>query len=323
MNKRTAKIWVFALVLCVAASFYPFLMGIRVISGMIADGSVIAENYPKYLIPYTPISLAVVFGTAVLPFSARLFKKRAFAFSAIFSIFLFFCAEFLLERLVIITETAETTLERWQMYMCYAAPSSYTTKIYSAGEMLIGDYSPAFKLHFYIISVILILSILGCVYGFADETSVNRTRKKALALQTVSTVLFLGLCILACFTAFWRTGELLVSPLSATLMILFFVLFGLVSGFFHASFAVGKRTLFSKILPCISSAAAVLVMYIGELILLDGKLYRYGTGTFFEPMGIIPFSLCDITAIAAAFLLCFLALWAIDGKKLENKEEKK
>ncbi len=319
MNKKIRNVWIFALVLCVAASFYPLYMGIRVICDMLADGTVVAENYPKYLIPYTPISLAVIFGTAMLLLSKRLFKRFAFAFDSVFSLVIFFCAEFLLERLVIITETVETTIERWQMYMCFVAPSSYTTKIYSAGEMIIGKYSPAFKLHFYIISVILILSILGCIFGFVDVADGNRTRKKPLMLQTASTVLFLGLCILACFTAFWRTGELLVSPLSATLMILFFVLFGLVTGFFHASFAVGKRTLFSKILPSISSAAAVFVMYMGELILLDGKLYRYGTGTFFEPMGRIPFSPCDIAVIAAAFLLCFFALWMIDGKTEEKK----
>jgi len=290
---------------------------------MICDGTVLAENYPKYIIPYTPISLAVIFGTLIMPLSQKYLKKAAFALSSAVSVGVFFATELLLEKLVIVTETVETSLESWQMYMCMVAPSSYTTKVYSAEQMLIGDYSPAFKLHFYIISVLLVVAILNCIYGFSDlAAGKGKRRTKTLVLQSVSTFLFLALCILACFTAFWRTGEIVVSPLSAILMSVFFVVFGLTAGIFHASFAVGKRKLFSLILPCVTSVITVIVMYVGELILLSGKLYRYGRGFFFDSMGKFPFSLCDLVIIAVSGVLCYLLINAVEGfgKKGGKKE---
>ncbi len=315
MNKKIRNRWLISLVLIIAASFYPLYMGAKVIFDMIGDGSVLAENYPKYLIPYTPVSAAVIFGTLLLPILVKYLKKAAYAVSAFLSVAVFLVTELLLERLVIITETVETTLESWQMFMCYVAPSSYTTKIYSAGEMLIGDYSPAFKLHFYIISVLLVAAILNCIYGYAQLDEGNKKRDTVLALQAISTFLFLALCILACFTAFWRTGELAVSPLSAILMTVFFIVFGLTSGILHASFAVGKGKLCSSVLPSVTSAITVVLMYLGELILLDGKLYRYGAGVFFEPMGRIAFSPCDIVIVISAFLLCYLILYLVERKK--------
>ena len=322
-NKKYTLSYVIALAIILAASFYPLYMGVCVVSDMICDGTVLAENYPKYIIPYTPISLAVLFGTLIMPISQKYLKKASFALPSVASVAVFFVIELLLEKLVIVTETVETTLESWQMFMCYVAPSSYTTKVYSAEKMLIGDYSPTFKLHFYIISVLLVVAILNCIYGFSELLAgKNKGRTKALVLQSVSTFLFLSLCILACFTAFWRTGEIVVSPLSAFLMAIFFILFGLTAGIFHASFAVGKRTLFSRLLPSVTSVITVIVMYAGELILLSGKLYRYGHGFFFDRMGFFPFSLCDLVIIAVSGVLCFLLINAIEGfeKKGVNKK---
>jgi hypothetical protein len=71
----------------------------------------------------------------------------------------------------------------------------------------ITKYSSVFKIHFYIISVIIDLVILGVVYGFykmaCDE---NYKKKKPLIMQLGSVTVFVGLCIFACFTAFYRTG---------------------------------------------------------------------------------------------------------------------
>ena len=48
--------------------------------------------------------------------------------------------------------------------MCY---KPLTSKTVTAVDILIGDYSPAFKIHFYLIAFVLILSLLNCFYGFA------------------------------------------------------------------------------------------------------------------------------------------------------------
>ena len=44
------------------ASVYPLSMGIRVITDMIDDGIVYKGNYPKYIIPYFPICIAIIAG---------------------------------------------------------------------------------------------------------------------------------------------------------------------------------------------------------------------------------------------------------------------
>ena len=270
---------------------------------MISDGTVLAENYPKYLIPYTPVCLAVIFGTVFEPILSKLFKKFSFALSSVLSLAVFFVTELLLENLVIVTETVETKLESWQMYMCYVTPTTYTTRTRTAIDVLIGEYSPLFKLHFYFISVLIIISLLNCVYGFADASRTgNKKRLKRLFVQGIFTAVFIGLCVFACFTAFYRTGEIFISPLSATLMTLFFVVFGLTAGLFVSSFTSGKK---SKIFAPIAASLTVFLMYIGEMILLDGNLYRYGKGLFFAPCGKLVLSPCDIVIAAASGVLCF------------------
>ena len=57
------------------ASFYPIWMGIKVVSDMIRFGTVYAEDYPKYIIPYTPIALAVIIGIALMPIPIKKLEK--------------------------------------------------------------------------------------------------------------------------------------------------------------------------------------------------------------------------------------------------------
>ena len=205
------------------ASYYPLSMGVRVITDMLVNGTVMKENYPKYIIPYTPISVAIIAVVLLMPLFIKVFKRFAFAGGAAVATGVFFGSELLLEQKVVVS-TAETVtkLEDWQMFMCYVPPEGWgetvtTYKTQTAVDILMGDYNPAFKLHFYIISIVLIITILNCLYGFGQMIkSGDKKRCKSLILQSVCSLVFLGLCILACFTAFWRDGSIQVSPLSAS-----------------------------------------------------------------------------------------------------------
>lgn len=217
------------------------------------------------------------------------------------SLIVFFVSELLLENKVIVTSNVKTTLENWQMFMCYVPPESYETRTWRAVDVLIGDYSPAFKIHFYAISIVLILAILNCFYGFARILiSKNKLRLKALVIQSVSTAVFLGLCILACYTAFFRDGEIKVSPLSAILMSIFFIIFGVTAGIYTASFQLGKKKSLSILLPSIVAAVVTLIMYIGEMVLLSGHLYRFGSGFLFDKLAYIVLAPIDILIIIAS-----------------------
>lgn len=301
-NKRLRSYYLWSVIGVLIASFYPLYMGARVIVDMIRDGEVLAQNYPKYIIPYTPVSLAVIVGTLLLPLFLRYAKRFALLSASGVSLIVFFVSELLLESQVIV---AGTKLESWQMYMCYISPDMYETRPWTAIDVRIGGYSPAFKLHFYAISIVLILSLLNCIYGFGRMIdSGDRSRKKPLILQSVSTGLILGLCIWACFTAFYRTGELQVSPVSAVLMGLFFVLFGLTMGLYAGSFLYRKSIWLSVMLPAAVSSLVTLGMYIGEMCLLSGYLYRFGTGFFFEPLGAVALAPVDVLIVLLAGVLC-------------------
>jgi hypothetical protein len=280
------------------SSLYPLIMGVRVVRDMIVQGTVMGKDYPKYIIPYLPIALSVIAGVAIMPLLFRMVRKYALTVASAVGLGVFFASELVLENWVIVTDTVMTTLESWQMFMCYVPPEMFETRTWRAIDVLIGDYSPWFKLHFYIIAIVLMLTFLNCFYGFGQMiVSGRRERMHHLILQSVSSVLFLGLCILACFTAFWRTGEITVSPLSAFLMCLFFIVFGVTMGLFTASFLTKRpRSAVLSVSAAVSSVVT-LIMYIGELILLSGHLYRFGNGFLFDGLGALVLAPIDLIVI--------------------------
>ncbi|MBO5967135.1 MAG: hypothetical protein J6S14_01400 [Clostridia bacterium] len=303
-DKSFKRYYLCSLVGVLIASFYPIWMGIKVVSDMIRFGTVYAEDYPKYIIPYTPIALAVIIGVALMPILVKKLEKLALAAGTGVSLIVFFTSELMLESMVTVTRTVTgivSSLEGWQMYMCYIPPDMFEERTWTEVDVLMGEYSPAFKLHFYVISVVLIISILNCFYGFAKMIVAGDTsRQKPLILQSVASAAFLVMCIWACFTAFYRNGDITVSPLSAVLMCVFFLLFGVTVGIYVASFTLGKKKLYSILMPSLSAAAVTLVMYIGEMALLSGNLYRFGEGFLFEGMGGIVLAPVDIAVILLA-----------------------
>lgn len=302
-SKAFSRYYWFSCIGMLLASYYPLSMGVRVLWDMIADGMVLKENYPKYIIPYTPLSVALIVGVLLMPLCMKRLGRFALVEGASVATSLFFVLELLLEEHVVVSASDTVSkLEDWQMFMCYIPSEMFVPfKTQTAVDILMGNYNPAFKLHFYLIAVVLILTILNSVYGFGQLVrSGDKKRFGALIVQSCCTVVFLGLCILACFTAFWRDGELAVSPLSATLMTVFFVLFGITAGVFIGSFLLGKRGVVSIAIPAVGASIMTLLMYVGELILLNGHVYRFGTGIVFEGIAGIALAPFDILVILLA-----------------------
>ena len=182
-------------------------------------------------------------------------------------------------------------------------------------DILMGNYTPAFKLHFYIISLVIIFTLLNCIYGFAQVLKTGEKKRiKALVLQSASSVTFLGLCILACFTAFWRDGNIQVSPLSAGLMAIFFILLGVTVGIYAGSFLLGKKTGISVVVPAVLSSLMTLLMYVGEMILLSGNLYRFGKGFLFEEISPLVVAPVDILIILISGCVTALIFHLLNGK---------
>lgn len=283
-KKKWKKFYIYSLVGIMAVSSYPIYMGVRVVGEMLQNGSIPLESYPKYVIPYTPIAIALILGVLMIPFFQRL--KYSFLCGAAFSTAVFFVAERLMETKILVQAKEAVFLESWQMALCYIPPEQYQTRTWEAVDILLGGYSPAFKFHFYLISVILIVSLLNCFYGIEKMIRLgDYTREKALTVQAATSLAFLGMCIWACFTSFYRTGEITVSAVSAALMTIFFALLGITAGVFVGSLTLEKNSRLSILLPAVISVLSTFAMYIGELILLSGNLYRFGSGFFFNGIG--------------------------------------
>lgn len=306
-NKSYKRFYLFSLIGVLVISFYPIYMGIQVIGEMLRNGAVPLEYYPKYVIPYTPIAIAVILGVALLPVFQNLSQRRSLLCGTIFSLGIFYIAERLMETKILVEVQETVSLESWQMALCYIPPEQYQTRTWEAVDVLLGGYSPAFKLHFYLISAVLILSLLNCFYGFAKMfRDGNYAKKKALTIQTVTSLVFLGMCIWACFTAFYRTGEITVSPISAILMAAFFAILGITMGAFVGSVTLGKNGKLSILLPAIIAILTTIAMYIGEMILLSGNLYRFGSGFLFTGIGGLVLAPVDLFIIL--FSGCVTAL---------------
>ncbi|MBQ2767808.1 MAG: hypothetical protein IJF49_07005 [Clostridia bacterium] len=318
-NRAFGRYYLFSLLGVLLASVYPIYMGVSVVEDMLRLGTVYAEDYPKYIIPYTPIALAVLVGVALIPLMIRLPGRFAQGIGSGISLAVFFASEFLLERLVTVTRTVTgtfSTLENWQMYMCYIPPADTVERTWTEVNVLMGEYSPAFKLHFYLISVVLIVSLLNCFYGFAQVVLTgSRGKCKPLIVQAAASAAFLAMCIWACFTAFYRTGELQVSALSAVLMSIFFVLFGITVGIYAASFVLGKPRILSEGMPAFCASAVTLLMYVGEMVLLSGNLYRFGEGWFFSAIGGIVLAPIDLVIVLMSGGVTALAAFMMARKR--------
>ncbi len=318
MHKSYKRFYLLSLAGVLIASFYPIYMGVIVISDYIKNAWIDVANYPKYIIPYTPISISLIIMVVFLPVIFKLFKRYALLAASVLGIGLFFAGELFFENMVVMDGMTKVNIESWQLMSCIATPETWKT----IGNPLIAQYSPAFKIHFYIISIVIILAVLNVLYGFASMIIKNRyDKKRPLIAQAISAVIFIGLCILACFTAFFRNGTINISPLSATLMSVFFIVFGVTFGVYTGSFFYGKRTILWVTVPSILAMIATVVMYFGELVLMGGVLFKYGKGFIFEPIGLIPFAAIDIAIICISGFITFFILGMMKKHEVTNYEK--
>jgi hypothetical protein len=322
---NTRKVYLISLVAVLLASFYPIYMGIVMLEAYFRQGGVDAADYPKYIIPYTPMCFAVIICVVILPLVYKL-RKLAFPLLSLLGIGLFLVAELFFERMVVFngifvgrdTERWGDTVETWQWIMCRTPFPGEVDMFFDCP--LIDRYSPVFKVHFYAIAILIVLVVIGVVYGFYKmvETG-DYSKKKPLIAKLISVLMFIGLCIFACFTAFFRTGDMNLSPISATLQTVFFLVFGITGGVYVGAWLFGKSKLLSRIIPSVTAMCVTILMYVGELVMMADKTpYRRGTGFFFEPLGAFPLSAFDILVILSSGIIAYLILSAIKPKVIEQ-----
>ena len=105
MSAYQKRVYMLAMAFLLLSSVYPILMGIAVLRDLISLGAVSAENYPKYVIPYTPICISLLLTAAFEEdnfdeFADKL-KKYGFAVSAVGSVAVFFALELAMEHIMV------------------------------------------------------------------------------------------------------------------------------------------------------------------------------------------------------------------------------
>ncbi|MCL2014394.1 MAG: hypothetical protein FWG69_05330 [Oscillospiraceae bacterium] len=282
-------------------SFYPLMMGAQILTAYIRDGYVNTTDYPKYVIPYTPIAIALIISVALLPVAVKFCRKFSLPVISILGTGVFLLFELLFEQVTVFSIKEGTAdIGAWQTYLCITTPEAMETIEYkeTIGQSLSERYNPAFKIHFYLVAILIVLAVIGVVYGFGKMIrEKNYHNKKPLIIQTAAVGIFIGLCVFACFTAFYRTGELNISAVSSWLMSAFFIMFGLTAGVYAGSLLYFKKPIVSRLVPALIAAIFTFLMYVGELILMGGVLFKFGSGFLFEPLGILPFALIDLFVI--------------------------
>ena len=301
------RFYLLSLAILLLASVYPIYMGITTLFHYAQNGYIDVANYQKYIIPYTPICIALICSAAMLPLLFKWFQKHTLAAVSILGVALFFLTELAFEQIKVLEGYTTLPLDSWQYSLCYATPEV----LEAIGEPIYAQNNPAYKIHFYIIAIVIILAVLHTLYGFSKMLrDRDYAKKRPLLAQLICTLLFIGLCILACFTAFYRTGTLQISALSAGLMSAFFIVFGVTFGLWFSCIFHGKRRSLTVVLPAVIAALTTLVMYLGELILMGGVLFKFGSGSIFEPLGAIPFAIVDILVIIASAVITYgLGRW--------------
>lgn len=91
-------------------------------------------------------------------------------------------------------------------------------------------------------------------------------------------------------------------------------------GVFVGSFLLEKRKLVSIFIPSIVASVMTFLMYIGEMFLLNGYLYNFGSGTIFNSIPGIVFAPIDLLIIVASGCVTAL-IFSLLNRKNSNSAE--
>lgn len=333
-NKAYRRFYVLSLSLLIILSFYPIVNGIRIAYLNIVNGAVKPEQYAKYIVPYAALCLAIILFSAFQPL---LLKLRRFSLTTglLASYIVFLIAERFFEGIKIHTEgmslvsTSSLTIEQlkdlppatidvWQASLCMVSPQTQGQSVVfaSSDHYYYVMANNSYKIHYYLIALIIITMVCGLVYGIGRMVrSDNKSEVNPLVLQGVSTSLLVSLCIFANTTAFFREAQAIQTPMASLLTCLFFIALGMAVGVYTGSFLFEKKKYLGEGLPVFLSIAAVILMYIGEAAMMGGNLYRFGTGWFFSGLPVIIVAPVDILVTILAGLAAYLVLNRARKKK--------
>ncbi|MCL2529186.1 MAG: hypothetical protein FWE41_02500 [Coriobacteriia bacterium] len=336
-GSKNKRFYFIALGVLIVLSAYPLWGGAKMVYLSITQGAISPEQYVKYVIPYAAICVSLIWFTALHPL---FFKLRRFAFPVglATAFCVFFAVEVYLETLPMLVAGMTpidpatltpgvgepgSTVEAWQAYLCVVSPNlveqstAYTTQD-SLYYVIGGSY---FKVHFYLISLLMITMMSGLVYSLAKRLRFSeQSTIKPIVMRGSSTAVFIALCLFANATAFFRQADPIQTPLASVLTCTFFVLLGVTVGVNVGSFLTSRQRSLRVSLPVFLSALTVVLMYLGEALMMQGNLYRFGTGWFFDGLPYIVLAPVDILIILLAAFFTSLILGSLTRTARKKKQ---
>lgn len=316
MTKSVRKYYLISLAVLLALSAYPLVMGLKIVFLQLQNGGVRPEDYARYVIPYTAVCLSIVAAAALYPLLSRLKRLPVLAATAA-AFILFVGIELYMESITLATPAARIlsnssyeaeTAVTWQLLSCFQSPQAISafTKNLMADKSgfeaaFLQNYNDAFKIHYFLISFVLIALIVSIFYGYGRAIARGDMKKKLpLRLQLYVAVLLLDLCVFANFTGFFRGRGQYQPMLPSLLTGLFFVVLGAAAGIYAGSWLIGRGRALSVWLPVVVAVLVCSVMYFGEYNLLAGNLYRFGRGWFFDGLPAIALAPADVIVVLLA-----------------------
>ena len=348
-NKRT---YFLTLAVLAVLSAYPLINGVRIAYIHFNEGVIAPTQYAQYVVPYTAICVSLLFFTAIQPlfFTATIkrkmpgrwndkLKRFSFFVSMIMAFGVFFVVERFFESIQIgtdgmalidvpsltpvtpeavipqITPIAPDTADLWQAVSCVASPDLLELPLTYEfeGDPIYVPQDNTYKIHYYLISLVLITMVCGLIYGIFKMRragDAGLSKRKPLFMQGVSTVVLVALCVFANTTAFFRQAAPIQTPLASFLTGLFFVILGAAVGVYAGSFLLKKGRMAGIVVPVLLSLFITVLMYVGEAAMMQGNLYRFGIGRFFEGLPGVALAPVDILIIVLSGVATWLALKA-------------
>ncbi|MCL1810404.1 MAG: hypothetical protein FWG42_11675 [Clostridiales bacterium] len=306
-TEKNKRYYIISLAVLAALSAYPVANGIRIAFLNFANGAIEPGQYAKYVVPYAAVCASLLLFAALLPLFLKL-KRLAFPAGLAFAFGVFFAVERFFEKIKIHVDgltlilapqpaagagSQAATMDMWQAAQCAISPvmldqSSLTYAFQDRFFYVLEDGT--YKIHYYLISLALITMVCGLLYGAARMLLGNgKPSSKAIFLRAASTGLLVAMCVFANMTAFFRGPLAIQTPLASALTCLFFIVLGTSIGVYAGSFLLDKGRWLGLLAPAAVSLCAVSLMYAGEAAMMNGNLYRFGTGWFFDALpGLAP-----------------------------------
>jgi len=155
----SSKHYLISLASVLILSLYPLYMGIIMLSSYITDSGIKTADYPKYIIPYTPICVSVLLCTLILPLMLKKCRSIASPMISGLGIMFFLVLEVLFESIPVFLGTSNRRVfdEIIRGNLQYRISDA----VFEMKDM---RYNNALDLHVYIISVLAVVTVLRIIY---------------------------------------------------------------------------------------------------------------------------------------------------------------